>query len=487
MKTNFVLSLLTFITVLYSTFLTRSGVLGDTSVHSFVDPGMWVYWLLLGFIALFATIGFGLLFIRMKEMPKIPVEHSLLSREFALFLGAFALSFVALFVVIGTSSPIITSILKGKASAVEMMYYVKTNLPLGIAITFLSGLGQLLWWQHSKAGTILKSMAVPTGLALATTFLVLLMGSEEFLILLFTFCSAFSLFANLQVGYGVFMGNPKFVGGSIAHIGIAVMCLGFVTSERYDDKATVSLERDKSVEALGYQLTYVGYKALDRDRYAFNIEVAKGDVRRTVAPSMHFTEQSTLRHPDLVNFINKDFYVSPVSVEQPSKGEEQSLTLQKGGVAAVGNLKITFVDFDFNNFEKGAMLEGRNFVINVKLEVAEDGRKKPLTVQMRNDGAGNEFVPATYLAGDGSSYEFNLVRMMPDRDDRSRSKVEITVALPVDALTKQKGETLVIEASVKPMINLVCIGTVALVVGFCLTILRRGSEARLKSSSSVEE
>lgn len=92
-RTNFVLSLLTFIMALYGTFLTRSGVLGDTSVHSFVDPGMWVYWLLLAFIAVFSGIGFGIFFVRMKEMQKVPVKHSYFSREFALFLGAFTISF----------------------------------------------------------------------------------------------------------------------------------------------------------------------------------------------------------------------------------------------------------------------------------------------------------------------------------------------------------------------------------------------------------
>ena len=34
------LSILSFLLVLYSTFLTKSGVLGDTSVHSFVDSGI---------------------------------------------------------------------------------------------------------------------------------------------------------------------------------------------------------------------------------------------------------------------------------------------------------------------------------------------------------------------------------------------------------------------------------------------------------------
>ena len=66
-KTNFVLSILCFIMVLYSTFLTRSGVLGDTSVHSFVEPGMLVYWMLLAGLFLFAAIGFGLFFARMKR------------------------------------------------------------------------------------------------------------------------------------------------------------------------------------------------------------------------------------------------------------------------------------------------------------------------------------------------------------------------------------------------------------------------------------
>ncbi|MEX1276830.1 MAG: cytochrome c biogenesis protein CcsA [Bacteroidota bacterium] len=480
-KTNFVLSLLTFITVLYSTFLTRSGVLGDTSVHSFVDPGNWVYWLLLGCIAVFSSIGFGLLFSRMREMPRVPVEHSFVSREFALFLGAFALSFMALFVVVGTSSPIITTILKGKASAVEIMYYVQTNLPLGIGITFLSGLGQLLWWRHSKTGSLLKSMVIPVLLALATTVLVILMGWEEFEILLFAFCSAFSLFANLQVGYGIYRGNPKFVGGSIAHIGIAIMCLGFITSERYDDKATVSLERNKPVEALGYTLMYTGYRPMERDRFAFDIEVVKGEIKRTVAPSMHFTEQSTLRHPDLINFINKDFYVSPVSVEQPSGPEVKSFTLLKNAEAEVAGFNVRFLDFDFNAFERGAMLEGKNFVINVELQVLEGKKKQPLTLKMINTGSGPEFTSATYVAADQRSYEFTLVRIIPDREDKGKSMMEFTVKFPEDPGAARKGETLVVEASIKPLINLVWVGTVTLIVGFALTIARRAEEARIQS------
>ena len=52
-RANYVFAFLTYISVLYGTFLTRSGVLADFSVHSFVDLGIsgWLTLLLGGFIA----------------------------------------------------------------------------------------------------------------------------------------------------------------------------------------------------------------------------------------------------------------------------------------------------------------------------------------------------------------------------------------------------------------------------------------------------
>jgi cytochrome c-type biogenesis protein CcmF len=480
-KTNFIFSLLTFLMALYSTFLTRSGVLGDTSVHSFVDPGMWVYWLLLAFIAVFTTIGFGIFFLRMREMPKVPVKHSYFSREFALFLGAFTLSFVALFVAIGTSSPLITSILKGKASAVEVGYYVKTNLPLGIVICLLSGLGQLLWWKHSNAGSFLRSILKPAALSLAVTLLVFVMlGSEDVLILLFTFCAAFSLFSNIQVGYGVFMGNPKFVGGSIAHIGIAVMCLGFVTSSRYDTKATVSLERGKPVETLGYRLTYLGYKEIDSERYAFNVQVEHGSISRIVSPLMRFNtqENSTIRNPDIINFISRDFYVSPVSVQEGGDAQEVPLRLMKGATERIKDLELEFQGFDFSDDQRAAMTDGREFFINAKLRVFDGKQKKDIELKMKSGPSGAEFIPTPFVSYDGRSYEFTIRQMMPSQDDPAKSALEVNVKLHVDDSTPKKEETLVVEASVKPMINLVWAGTITLIIGFLLTIVRRSEEAR---------
>ncbi len=481
-RTNFVFSILTFVLVLYSTFLTRSGVLGETSVHSFVDPGMWVYWLLLSVIFVFGFIGFGLLFRRMKEMPKVPVEHSILSREYALFLGAAALVFVAIFCVVGTSSPIITSVFKGKASAVDTMYYVKTNLPLGIVIALLSGLGQLLWWKRSKTNDLMKRLLIPVIGGIVATVAVMTMGTEEILILVFVFFAGFSLVANFLVGYEVYMGNPRFVGGSIAHIGIALLFLGFVTSERYNKKETVPLEKDKPVNVLGYQMTYTKDEKVGKFD-AFRVRVEHEGNTHVVSPTMYYSEftQSVMRHPDLINYLNRDLYVAPLSLEDAKTTNDQSYTIQKGESTDVGPLKVKFDDFDFNAQQMGQMLEGKGFQIKADLEVREGAKSQKVVLVMKNDGEGPQFLPADFTAADGKNYRFQMVRLMPDKDDRSKSKLEFSASLPLSGMDQGRGETLVVEASIKPYINLVWMGTITLAIGFFMTILRRVEEARLKT------
>ncbi|MBM2842067.1 MAG: Cytochrome c-type biosis protein, partial [Bacteroidetes bacterium] len=361
-KTNLVLSMLCFIFVIYSTFLTRSGVLGETSVHSFVDPGMWAYWLLVGMLTLFTGLGIGLLLLRRKEMPKGSMQHEYFSREFALFLGSTALVCIALFVSVGTSAPLITNILQGKTTAVDISYYSTTTLPLGIAIGILCGLAQLLWWTKSNKTDLRRNLLLPTLLAILATIVLIIVGVREILVALFVFGAAFALFSNLLVGWRIIRGNPKFAGGSIAHIGVAVMFLGFIASSKYDDKVTLSLPQGETVEALGYKLTYTGYKPIDQEKFGFDVHVeGHNKPPQVVSPTMYYSEytKGLMRNPDILNLISKDFYLAPLSLEQAGDGSKaplQTSTLKRGETKRIGDLDITFVDFDFPVMEKAAML-----------------------------------------------------------------------------------------------------------------------------------
>lgn len=344
-RTNLVLGILCFILVVYSTFLTRSGVLGDTSVHSFVDPGMWAYWLLVGMLLLAASVPFILFVRRWKEFPHRPVRHHYISREFALFLGASTLVIIAVLVTIGTSSPMITEILYGKKSAVDISYYTRTIMPLGIAIGLLAGIGQLLWWTKSDVPSLLRSLIAPVAGAVLTAALSLSLGVTQPLVLTLLASAMFALVTNVLVGWRIARTNPRLAGGAVAHIGVGLMLLGFVVSSEYDTKQTVSLRQGKSVEALGFRLTYEGFHEFEKDRYAFNIRVERQNLNIVLKPVMFFStyNNGVMRHPDIANLILRDLYLAPLSLDQQETVQQPAM--QKGsGTAGTAKEDVLVVE-----------------------------------------------------------------------------------------------------------------------------------------------
>ena len=484
LRTNLVLAIMCFIMVLYSTFLTRSGVLGETSVHSFVDPGMWAYWLLIGLIVVFTGLAAAFLWRRWKEIPRPAesVRRSLYTREVALFIGSAALVIAALLITAGTSSPIITDILHGTKSAVDTSYYVTTIVPIAIVIALLTGIGQLLWWNRASGQQFWKALRAPALLALGTTLVLVFVRVSDPLVALFVFAAAFALFANVQVGLRIARGNPKFAGGSVAHIGLAVMFLGFVASAKYDRKETIALAQGKPVlSALGYTLTYTGYRPIDKERYAFQVNVERGDQHYTVAPIMYYTayNDGLMRNPDIANLYTKDFYLAPLSLEQKSDtAGEQAIELRRGETKMAGALRITFVDFDFPVMQKAAMLEGKEVRIGARLLVKAGSDRERPCAPAKIIKAGEQRDEPVKI---GDSWELSIAALHPDREAKENSRVTIGVKdlHAGGGGEASQGDVLMAEASVKPFINLVWSGVIIVLVGFLVTVVRRGQEAAL--------
>src|SRR6476661_5468156 len=123
---TFILLLITFNLVLYSTFLTRSGILGDTSVHAFTDLGM--NFQLLAFLFVFLVHSFAFYAIRYKSIPHIVKEEQTSSRDFWMFIGSLIFFLTALFITIATSLPVINSIIP---HIPILKNYVTGNLSMG--------------------------------------------------------------------------------------------------------------------------------------------------------------------------------------------------------------------------------------------------------------------------------------------------------------------------------------------------------------------
>ncbi|MFN5476409.1 MAG: cytochrome c biogenesis protein CcsA, partial [Sphingobacteriales bacterium] len=91
--------------VLYSTFLTRTGVLGDTSVHSFTGEGSTLYWHLIIMMLSFLTVAVVAYWRERKNIPVIRKEESMNSREFWMFVGSLLFFVSAAYIIILTSLP----------------------------------------------------------------------------------------------------------------------------------------------------------------------------------------------------------------------------------------------------------------------------------------------------------------------------------------------------------------------------------------------
>ncbi len=133
--TNFVLAILAFVLVLYSTFLTRSGVLGDASVHSFVDPGRFAFTLLVLFMFAFTDIGHGLLFIRFTRWGRSMWEkHTGFKRLALLYL-----------LIVGPSIPIFAQI-SGDLVPVFRESLADANAIASVFLTVMLGIAHFLQW-----------------------------------------------------------------------------------------------------------------------------------------------------------------------------------------------------------------------------------------------------------------------------------------------------------------------------------------------------
>jgi len=238
LKSSVILVIAQFILILYSTFLTRSGILGNSSVHSFTDLGLSGQLLLylLAFIAVSIIIS-----VRVwKLLPTDAEEVSTYSREFWLFIGATVLCLASFQVIIPTSIPVWNKIVESLGGVSKLApptdaitYYTKFQLWFFAVIAILTGIGQYFWWKRVQKGKM-QELLTPVWISLFITALLITFGGINKLpyIALLT-ASVFALVANMAIILGILKGSYRLSGGAITHIGVALMLIGILWSSGY--------------------------------------------------------------------------------------------------------------------------------------------------------------------------------------------------------------------------------------------------------------
>ena len=322
--------------VLYSTFLTRSGILGESSVHAFTDLGMNIqlYMLLYVFIwlpAIFAAkddhnkkvtgitaslllaitflasrflegaapaislmtliAGLGFIIYHVQtQVPTIAKEESASSREFWMFIGALVFFLSAIVIIAKTSLPVLNKItgLNIAAPADPEFAYNQIQIFVAIIIAVLTGFAQYLKYKATPTKFFWKKIFVPTLIAVALATIVVAIGNINYdkqgpmylgAIWLAVACSIYAVIANFAYIWIGLKGKLGLSGGSVAHVGFGLVLLGILLSSSKKEVLSyntsdilVPLEENKITGKAGENITLVKGLKTDMGKYWVTFE-----------------------------------------------------------------------------------------------------------------------------------------------------------------------------------------------------------------------
>ena len=241
----------TFMLTILGTLLTRSGAV--SSVHAFAQSaiGAWFY--------IFITIVFAVcLFTFFMQRDHLKSENkleSLVSRESSFLFNNMILLAACFTVLWGTLFPVLSEYVQGSKVTVGAPFYNRVNIPIGLFLLFLTGLGPLLAWRSTTLRSIRRNFILPS-IAMALAAIGLMIGGlrpwndgDDMHATIFSLV-AFTLSAGViaaiteeflrgarvvrtQTGKNILSSivlltrrNTRRYGGYIIHFGIVVMFIG---------------------------------------------------------------------------------------------------------------------------------------------------------------------------------------------------------------------------------------------------------------------
>ena len=534
-KTSYILIISTFLLVLYSTFLTRSGILGDSSVHSFTDLGLSGQ--LLIYLLVFVIFSIYLLSRKWKDIPITHQEITSYSRDFWIFIGATVLSLSAFQVILPTSIPVLNAILNNLGidssmapPADQVMFYTRFQVWFAVAIAIFSGIGQYFWWKKINRKTLYDVFSLPIVISLILSTVVMIVSglkSLSFLILLTS--GIFSLVSNGRSLYRLFSKKMQLSGGAISHIGVSLMLIGILYSSGlskvislnrsgmiYSDdlpdeinKENILLFFDQPLQMGNFELTYTGRKIklngfkgyYDKDQFNILgdnhyltarediikdnlIQVNKGD-------TVKYNAENTFYEVHYTRDNGSTFFMYPRLQENPNMGNVVSPSIKRSALRDIYT-HVTVVAKDEKEWSEtveeevqlGKPFFANDYVCTVErferikdidgqpLEEGDIGVKAVVKVQ----GKTMDFIiEPVYLIRD------NYAGRIPDENEALGIRLTIMKIIPekdslVMGINTSPKDYIILKAIEKPYINLLWTGTIILMIGFTTSIFRRAKE-----------
>lgn len=286
---NMGLVVLTFILTIFATFLTRSGLI--ESVHTFAQE-LKIAYIFLTFMSLVIVICVVLIVWRLPQLRSENQIQSFLSRESAFLFNNLMLLAATFTILWGTLLPLITEGLFGEKIGVGPPFFNRINIPIGLTLLALMGVGPVIAWRRASKRNLQKNFLVPVMVGVAVFAGFALRGSREWLALLTFGLSAFAMSVivvefwkgtrararignegHLRAFYHLVSRNRRRWGGYVVHIGVIMIFTAFA-GEAFDSEIEQTVSPGDVIvisSPFGYDYT-LEYMGLSTQRRSGNLD-----------------------------------------------------------------------------------------------------------------------------------------------------------------------------------------------------------------------
>jgi cytochrome c-type biogenesis protein CcmF len=509
LKTALGFFILTFFLIIYSTYLTRTGILGETSVHAFTGEGASLSIHLILFLATIAIGSTALFIYNRKQIPSIVNEEEAnWSREFWLYIGALVLLISAIQITFTTSIPVWNKIFNFKDKlappADPMAHYNQIQIWIAIIIALGTAFTMFLKYKNTNIKDSLMKQLIPLILSIALT-IALAYGQNikvsQPLVLLFASC--YAVIGNLFFLIRLKINDLTKWGASVAHIGFGLMLLGILFSSfnkhvisknklkvdlglggKTDDEKfkenneNVLLYRSTPVDMEQYTITYNG-DSVEQPNHWYKIkyeekEPGTGKVLETfylypnaqINPKMGLVSSPGTKHywnKDVFTYITKTLDKSTIT----DTFSYSKRTLKIGDTLYFNNGYLVYDKLERNITNPAYKPELNDIAVAANL-AAYNINGKVADVQ-----------PVYFIRGnienrtDDTLKDYNLYVRLAKLNMDSNKSVDIEFKQPA-----AENDYIVMKALVFPHINVLWIGTVIMVLGTFLALWRRIKQSK---------
>ncbi|MEO8909510.1 MAG: heme lyase CcmF/NrfE family subunit [Gemmatimonadaceae bacterium] len=296
-KWNVTLVASAFLLSIFGTFITRSGVI--SSVHSFAQSpvGKWFA----AFLILAIVVTAYLVSTRLQDLKSTAELESMISREAAFLYNNLLLVGIAFSVLWGTLFPIISEAVRGNKITVGPPFFNTVNIPLGLLLLLLTGIGPLIAWRRASVANLRRQFLIPVSVSITVGVLCFALGVHNIAALLsYTFGGLVvaTIVQEFSKGVGarhrmygesriialprLIARNRRRYGGYIVHLGIVMIFAAFAgLAFKREFDLTLNPGDSKTVgDAWGHQWTFLSqgisrYNVLNREVTAIALDVSR--------------------------------------------------------------------------------------------------------------------------------------------------------------------------------------------------------------------